>query len=190
MLETILRDSIKAMWLLWLVYWIVAARQAKITRWREGMLVRVFDVALLSSAATLLLGREWLPPILGAQFLGQGIVLPIIGTAATALGLGLAIWARVHLGRNWSGTITLKEEHALIRTGPYARIRHPIYSGVLLALLGAVLAIGEVRVVGAFVLVLAAFVRRVLAEEKHLRELFPQYAAYSRETAALIPFLF
>jgi protein-S-isoprenylcysteine O-methyltransferase Ste14 len=190
MLETILRDSIKAMWLLWLVYWIVAARQGKITRWREGILVRVADLALLLGAAALLLGRDWLPDIFVAQFLGQRIVPLIIGTAATALGLGFAIWARVHLGRNWSGTVTLKEEHALIRTGPYARVRHPIYSGVLLALLGAVLAIGEVRVVIAFVLVLAAFVRRVLAEEKHLRELFPQYASYSRETAALIPLLF
>lgn len=190
MLETILRDSIKAMWLLWLVYWIVAARQAKTTRWREGIFVRVVDLALLLCATLLLLAREWLPPVLGAQFLVQSIVFPLVGTAATALGLGLAIWARVHLGRDWSGTVTLKEEHALIRTGPYARVRHPIYSGVLLALLGAVLAIGEVRILIAFLLVLAAFVRRVLAEEKHLRGAFPQYAAYSRETAALIPLVY
>ena len=190
MLEMILRDSIKAMWLLWFVYWIVAAGRAKATRWREPVLIRVVDVMLFLCAASLLVARRWFPFILAAQFLGPGIVLPIIGTAATALGLGLATWARVYLGRNWSGTVTLKEEHALIRTGPYARVRHPIYSGMLLALLGAVLAIGEWRVLIAFLLVLAAFVRRVLAEEKYLREIFPQYVAYSRETAALIPRLF
>jgi protein-S-isoprenylcysteine O-methyltransferase Ste14 len=95
----------------------------------------------------------------------------------------------VHLGRNWSGTVTLKDDHALIRTGPYRQVRHPIYSGALLALAGTVLAVGECGVI-AFALVFLAVLRRVRVEEKHLRASFPDYDHYRRETAALIPFIY
>jgi hypothetical protein len=79
--------------------------------------------------------------------------MPAVGAALTALGLSFTSWARVHLGRNWSGTVTLKDDHALIRTGPYRRVRHPIYSGALLALAGTVLAVGQWRGVIALALV-------------------------------------
>ena len=66
-----------------------------------------------------------------------GPVLPLIGAAIVAAGIGYASWARVHLGRNWSSKVVVKEDHALIRTGPYRLVRHPIYTGMLLALLGS-----------------------------------------------------
>lgn len=190
MLEPIIRNAIRAMWLGWGIYWIVAARRAKATRFREASRERLVDGALLLLAAFLLLARELLPPWLNQRVIAPGPVLLSLGAVLTAAGLGFAIWARVHLGHNWSGTVALKDEHALIRTGPYARLRHPIYSGVLLALVGAVLAIGESRVALAFILVLAGFTRRALAEERHLREIFPDYDDYRAETAALIPFVF
>lgn len=99
------------------------------------------------------------------------------------MGLGIAIWARRHLGRNWSAEVRLKEGHALVRSGPYARVRHPIYPG-LLAMTGTALVVGEWRGVVAALLVLLAFVLKSRVEEERTREAFPEHEAYRRESAA------
>ncbi len=107
-----------------------------------------------------------------------------------AAGLGLAVWARAHLGRNWSGIVTVKKDHALIRTGPYRIVRHPIYTGLLLALIGTAAAIGEWRGVVAVICALIGFLRKIQVEEKRMRENFPEYSRYRQQTAALIPLLY
>lgn len=107
-----------------------------------------------------------------------------------AAGLGLAVWARAHLGRNWSGIVTVKKDHALIRTGPYRIVRHPIYTGLLLALIGTAAAIDEWRVVVAVICALIGFLRKIQVEEKRMRENFPEYSRYRQQTAALIPLLY
>ncbi len=190
MLESVLFSAIKAIWLAWAVYWVIAARRAKATRWRENWGVRVLDASLLLIAVLLFAAGRYVPAALCVRFLPRGPVAPSLGALLTGAGFLLAIWARAHLGRNWSGTVTLKEDHALIRAGPYARVRHPIYSGVLLALAGTALAVGEWRGMLAFAAVFVALLRRVRAEERHLSEIFPQYDRYRQETAALIPFVF
>jgi protein-S-isoprenylcysteine O-methyltransferase Ste14 len=190
MLEADLGNAMKAMWLGCGLYWVIAGRRAKATRWREDRLSRALDAGLLLVAAFLMLAGHRLPTLLCARFLPPGPAMPVVGAALTALGLSFTIWARVHLGRNWSGTVTLKDDHTLIRTGPYRRVRHPIYSGALLALAGTVLAVGEWRGVIALALVFLAVLRRVRVEEKHLRAIFPDYDHYRRETAALIPFIY
>ena len=190
MLEFTLGNAMKAMWLGWGLYWVLAARRAKAVRWREDWIARAVDTGLLLAAVLLMIAGHRLPTLLCERFLLRGIVALAIGALLTAIGLGFAVWARVHLGRNWSGTVTLKDDHTLIRTGPYARLRHPIYSGVLLALAGTALAVGEWRAVIALGLVFVAFLRRVRVEEEHLRKIFPDYDRYRRETAALIPFVY
>jgi len=182
--------AMKAMWLGWGLYWVIAGRRAKATRWRENWIARGLDVGLLLVAVLLMSAGHRLPALLCVRFLPPGPWLMAFGAVLTALGLGFAIWARVHLGHNWSGTVTLKDDHALIGTGPYRRVRHPIYSGVLLALAGTVLAVGEWRGVVALAIVFVAVLRRVRVEEQHLRATFPDYDQYRRETAALIPFIF
>ena len=189
MLEATLGNAMKAKWLGCGLYSVIAGLRAKATRWRENWLSRALDAGLLLVATILMLAGHRLPSLLCARFLPPGPAMPAMGAALTALGLGFAIWACVHLGRNWSGTVTLKADHALIRTGPYRRVRHPIYSGALLALAGTVLAVGECGVI-AFALVFLAVLRRVRVEEKHLRASFPDYDHYRRETAALIPFIY
>ena len=72
--------------------------------------------------------------MLSARFVPAGNLLPVLGAIMIAAGLGFAVWARAHLGRNWSGIVTVKEGHALVRTGPYRAVRHPIYTGLLLEL--------------------------------------------------------
>jgi protein-S-isoprenylcysteine O-methyltransferase Ste14 len=84
----------------------------------------------------------------------------------------------------------VKEDHALIRTGPYSRLRHPIYTGLLLAFLGTAMIVGEVRAFLAFVLLLISFAIKSQAEEARMRETFPEYEQYRRETPALIPYVF
>lgn len=190
MMESISDGAMKAMWIAWLIYWFAASRRVKATRWREGWRVRILDLLPLILAAILMAAREWLPAPLVARFLPPGVMLAVVGALLTGIGLGFSVWARVHLGRNWSGTVTLKDDHALIRSGPYRFVRHPIYTGLLLAAAGTVLAIGEWRGIVALALLFLAFLRRVRAEETQMRMLFADYARYANETAALIPFVY
>jgi protein-S-isoprenylcysteine O-methyltransferase Ste14 len=116
---------------------------------------------------------------------GNGPLL--VGAVLVAAGLAFAIWARRHLGRNWSSSVVLKQDHALIRSGPYRWVRHPIYTGILLALLGTAVTIGELRAAIGFALFVVSFVLKSRAEEKWMREVFPEYEQYRGNTAALIP---
>jgi len=99
------------------------------------------------------------------------------------------VWARVHLGGNWSGTVTVKEAHELIRSGPYSRVRHPIYTGLIAAALGTALASGTVGAALGAAIIAAALVRKLRAEEGFMHETFPgEYERYRAEVPALIPF--
>ena len=105
-----------------------------------------------------------------------------------AAGLSFAAWARVHLGKYWSGHVTLKPGHRLIRSGPYAIVRHPIYTGLLLAFIGTAVVIDEVRGVVAVILILEAHIRKLRLEERWLTgEFGSEYDLYKREVKALIP---
>jgi protein-S-isoprenylcysteine O-methyltransferase Ste14 len=96
----------------------------------------------------------------------------------------------VHIGTNWSGTVTIKQGHELVTTGPYALVRHPIYTGLLLALAGSALARGEWRGALAVLIALLALWRKLRLEEHWMREQFGEaYRAYSRRVAALVPFI-
>jgi len=110
------------------------------------------------------------------------------GIALTSLGVALAIWARYSIGQYWSARVTLKEGHRVIRSGPYAWVRHPIYTGMLLAAMGTALVIGEWRGVLAVVVMWAAHYRKALREEALLtRELGEEYVSYRRSTGFLFP---
>ncbi len=111
-----------------------------------------------------------------------------LGTAMLLVGLGLAVLARRHLGGNWSGLVTQKHGHELIRSGPYSWTRHPIYTGLLLAFAGSAVALDQWRGVVALLIVTVALVRKLRVEERFLEELFPrEYPRYRREVGALLP---
>jgi len=112
-----------------------------------------------------------------------------MAAALTAIGISLAIWARVFLGRNWSPRPAVKEHHELVTTGPYAYVRHPIYTGILLAALGTALT-GTLFGIGVFVFTSIVFRSRIGREEKIMLELFPnEYPAYQTRTKRLVPFV-
>jgi protein-S-isoprenylcysteine O-methyltransferase len=113
-----------------------------------------------------------------------------MGAAFTVAGILVAIWARFFLGRNWSAVVTLKRDHQLVRLGPYQLVRHPIYSGLLLALLGTALFHGQLRGLLAVILALAAWKFKSLQEESFmLQEFGGEYARYMQEVKGLIPFV-
>lgn len=184
------RQLMSGLWLAWALYWMVSAYGTKRTRRRESLGSRLSHVLPLAIGVVLIawphlhLGRALERPLLppGPLRFGSALVLVLAGLAFT-------VWARVHLGGNWSGTVTLKEGHELIRSGPYAYVRHPIYTGLLVALLGSAVACGELRALLGLAVVTAAFVRKLGTEERFMRESFPeQYVEYSSEVPALIPF--
>ena len=186
--RAVLQIIIPALWCAWLLYWIVAAADVKPTRWRETPASRLLHRVPLGLAAMLLLPHR-LEPIMTARYLPSGPLFPTLGAIMVALGLGFAIWARWHLGENWSGSVTLKEDHSLIQTGPYKYVRHPIYTGMLLAFVGSAAAVGEWRGILAVALALLAFLYKIRVEEAGMHKTFPEYERYRRTTAALIPFV-
>ncbi|HWB48878.1 MAG TPA: isoprenylcysteine carboxylmethyltransferase family protein [Stellaceae bacterium] len=181
---------IPAFWVTWLAIWLAGSWNVKRTQVREplgGALANRLPVLL---GALMLAAPAWQPALLTQRLL-WGPAGPAAGTVLVFAGLALSVWARWHLGRNWSSTVTVKEGHTLIRSGPYRWVRHPIYSGMVLALFGSALAIGAPRGFIGAGLILLGFVLKLLAEEARMRDTFPrEYAAYCRQTARLIPRVF
>ncbi|MGV1756664.1 methyltransferase family protein [Rhizobium sp. A22-96] len=177
-------------WGIWAAIWFIASFRVKKAARHEDPWSRLSNtVPIWICAFLLVVSPSWLGS-LSFRLVPQNLTYYGIGAAMTVIGLGFAIWARYHLGRNWSGVITVKQDHALIRTGPYALVRHPIYSGLILAILGAVLARGDVAALLAFAFMLYAVLRRVGIEERWMSETFGRdYADYKATTPALIPFL-
>lgn len=183
---------IPALWTAWLFYWLIAARDVKPARRRERPFSRMLSsLPLLLAAWLLSFPQHGVLAVLDRRFLPRNGVLGLGATGAVIAGITYAVWARRHLGREWSGVVTLKTDHRLIVTGPYRRVRHPIYSGLLLALAGSALALGEWRGLLGLLLALGAVLHRVTVEERLLTEAFGQdYATYRMRTAALLPGVF
>jgi protein-S-isoprenylcysteine O-methyltransferase Ste14 len=181
---------IPALWIVWLIYWAVASASVKPTRRREGARSRLSYTAPLLLGALLLASPHWTGS-LDARFVPFAAALFWIAVALVAVGLGFTVAARVWLGRNWSANVTLKQDHELIRTGPYRYVRHPIYTGLLVAFVGTGLAIGEWRALVALVLIAASFVRKIAIEERFLAGEFGEaHARYAAAVPALIPFVY
>ena len=138
-------DPILSLWLAWCFYWLVASLRTKPTRRQEGLASRASHIVPLLLGVLLLSFPRLAGPWLRVRVLPPAYAWFWVGFCCVALGLGFSVVARVWLGGNWSGTVTLKQGHELIRTGPYRFVRHPIYTGLLLAVLGSAIAIGEWR---------------------------------------------
>ncbi len=179
---------IRGLWILFALYWLISAFKRKKTKQRESPLQRLVYVFPLVAAFYLLSRPEAHYSWLGTRFVPDAAAVQWIAVLLTAAGVGIAIWARWHLGANWSGVVTLKEGHELIRTGPYRSIRHPIYTGILLALLGTAVALGEVRGLVAVGVAWLSFYIKANREESFLAQEFgPRFAEHQQHTGMFLP---
>ena len=190
------------LWACWAGYWILAAAGCRRAARTEARSSRLAHLLLLASSYALLFLEPITTGVLATPILqatpitqpssvlyGSGFALYGSGFALTACGLGLATWARVHIGRNWSGTVAIRSEQRLVESGPYAWIRHPIYSGLLLALAGSAIAIGTLAAVLAVTIAIVAFWRKIQIEEGWIDSAFGhEYADYRRRVGGLLPF--
>ncbi len=177
-----------ALWVFFSLYWSVAARNSAPVQRSEAVWSTLLHQALLNISLLLLF---WRVPGLGdRRFLP---VLPALVPIGIAIQVGfmlLAFWARHHLGQNWSGAITAKVDHQLIRSGPYRLIRHPIYTAMLGMTLGTAVTSGEWHAFAGVVLLSIAYYRKIRLEEENMRAVFgPEYEAYCRSSKALIPWM-
>jgi protein-S-isoprenylcysteine O-methyltransferase Ste14 len=179
-------------WLVFILYWLVSAFNRKATKKHEGYIGRLgYMLVMIVSFWFLYRPETGRYPILGLDFIPPTLAWRWAAVAITAAGVALAIWARRSLGSNWSGVVTLKEGHELIRKGPYRSIRHPIYTGILIALLGTAVMIGEVRGLLAVVACLLSFYIKARREESFLSQEFgPAFAEHRRHTGMFLPKLF
>jgi protein-S-isoprenylcysteine O-methyltransferase Ste14 len=171
-------------WVGFWLYWLVAAVSTKRGRVSWSRQLRIRAVIFV---AVILLVRA-------GAFRGHGISTGPwragIGLVMFAVGLGFAIWARVHIGRNWGTPMSQKEEPELVTSGPYRLVRHPIYSGILLAGVGTAVALSWVWLI-AVALAGVYFLYSAIVEERYLTEQFPDaYPTYKRSTKMLVPFVF
>jgi protein-S-isoprenylcysteine O-methyltransferase Ste14 len=185
----IYRELLFAAWILWLAYWAVSAVRVKQIERRESLRSRLaYILPLVIGGWLIVVSRARLGP-LSVQLWPDDTARWRCALVLVVLGLGFSIWARAHLGSNWSGTVTVKQGHELIRSGPYAYLRHPIYTGLIVALAGSAIACGEPSALLGLLIIVYSFARKLRLEEHFMREQFPgEYARYSSEVPALIPF--
>jgi protein-S-isoprenylcysteine O-methyltransferase Ste14 len=175
---------ILAGWVAFWIYWLAASVGVKAGQTRSSRFVGI-RVAVILLILLLVRTRALKGHTTTANPWLQGV-----GLAMFVIGLALAIWARVYLGRNWGMPMTQKIDPELVTTGPYRTVRHPIYSGIILAMIGTTIAVSLYWIV-AVVLVGGYFVFSAFTEERLMAGLFPDsYPAYKRSTKMLIPFIF
>jgi len=177
----VLKAAVAISWLVLGAYWLVSAIGVKAGRGSR----RRIPLTSLTAAAVALLVRG----LGGGSLAVHSPIVGTIGVVVFACGVALAIWARVHLGRNWGMPMTQKAEPELVTSGPYRLVRHPIYSGLLIALLGTALVTNLIGLIIAAILG-GYFYYSASVEERNLTAIFPStYPAYRARTKMLVPFV-
>ncbi|HEX4708783.1 MAG TPA: isoprenylcysteine carboxylmethyltransferase family protein [Candidatus Udaeobacter sp.] len=177
-------------WIVFVATWLLAALSTKRTVYRESPAQRLRYWLLLLIAYLLLMYGRQLPYPLNMRVLPHAAPVACTGALLCIAGLGVALWARLILGRNWSGVVTLKEGHELVECGPYRFVRHPIYTGILTMSFATALVLGHLAGFVGTLLMFVSFWIKLGHEEKLMLQQFPErYAAYQRRAKRLIPFL-
>ncbi|HEV2350046.1 MAG TPA: isoprenylcysteine carboxylmethyltransferase family protein [Terriglobia bacterium] len=189
-MHPVIHEGITLLWFvlvaLWLVSWISVKRTVRRQSWSS----RVLQGSLVAGGYVMMFNHTLRLGPLDGKFAPDSAGLEWSGLIVTAAEIALAIWARITIGRNWSSTVTVKEDHQLVRCAPYTLVRHPIYSGLLLASLGTAAAGREYRSLVGLVLVFIGFWVKLRLEERFMTEQFgSEYTRYKQEVKALIPYL-
>ena len=176
-------------WVVFATYWFISAMRVKVTAERQSLRSALAHRIPLGCSYVLLAARH-LPPPLNWPVPAPSDGARAMGDLFCVLGLFVTLWARSTLAGNWSGDVTFKQGHELIRTGPYRFVRHPIYTGLLAMCLGTALALGQFRGWLALSLMTAAFWIKLKQEERLMLRHFPNdYPAYQKQVKAIVPFV-
>lgn len=176
------------LWIVFMVLWLIWALRTKPTQTREGVSSRLSYIVLTFAAFWAMFSSDMPQDWMRTRLFAANLWTEWLGIGITAAGLAFAVWARAYLGTNWSGAVTVKVGHELVRSGPYRWVRHPIYAGMILAMLGTALERRQVRGLIAVVLLYAGFKIKSKIEEQAMAATFgSQYAEYASTTGAIIP---
>jgi protein-S-isoprenylcysteine O-methyltransferase Ste14 len=186
-------SAIKVISVCWMIFcgiWLIAALSTKRSVYRESRAQRLRYSILLVAGCFLLFRGHRLGYPLNARVIPEMDAIAVTAVISCVAGLVFCLWARAALGRNWSGAITLKEEHELIVRGPYRIVRHPIYTGLLAMLIATVIVQGHLAGIIGAALVFISFWIKLSHEEKVMLKQFPdQYAVYQQRVKRIIPFV-
>jgi protein-S-isoprenylcysteine O-methyltransferase Ste14 len=175
-------------WIAWVVYWVTMAFATKRTVEREGfigyrLVVGILIVGLVAAGRLLHVSSR-------SQLWHTPLVLGVVSDCIVVAGAAFTVWARITLGRNWSAEVTFKQDHELIESGPYALVRHPIYTGLIVMALGTAINFGRAFGFALLVALCGGLWWKARQEERIMSRHFPDaYAAYKVRVRAIIPFV-
>ena len=189
-MEPLAKNTITVCWSVFFIVWLLAALFTKRTVYHQGAPQRLrYMIPVLLGWYLVFRGYRFRPPF-NIHLIPQTDAILVAAAILCLCGLGFCLWSRAVLGRNWSGTVTLKENHELIVRGPYRLVRHPIYTGLLAMLLATWMEQSHIAGMIGFVLVFISFWIKLSGEEELMVNQFPdQYAAYRERVKRIIPFV-
>lgn len=185
---TIFEWLVFILWVIFWSYWFILAYRTRspIKRRKSAM----FPLLPLIAMSLWIVISIFFPGLPFLRIVPAGILIGLVGITITLAGLGFAVWARIHLGTNWSGQPVIRIDHTLVRSGPYRIVRNPIYTGLLIASIGTTLVVGEFWALIITIILLVVFAMKIQMEEEFLLEEFGEsFIRYKQTVKALIPFI-
>ncbi len=184
---------ISVLWLVFTIVWLLAAFASKRSTQRQTYVSRIVQGSLILVSMLFIFNfwnvfnmRSWFT----ARIIPATPFWALLGAGLAVAGVLLCFWARAILGRNWSGTVTIKQNHELILRGPYALVRHPIYTGLLVGMLGTAIVFGYARCfIGVLLCGFALWFKSQIEERFMVQQFGDQYTHYRQRVRALVPFV-
>ena len=190
MLAFFRNNPLALIWVAFGVFWVLPAVLGKRTVQRQASGARILQLAMLVAAYVLLADPDLGLRLLNLPVLRDGRTTDVIGYSLLAAGMVFAGWARFSLGGNWSSNVTIKQDHTLVSSGPYRIVRHPIYTGLLIALFGTAVVLGELRCFLGVLIAAIAWKYKSINEEAFMVQKFgEQYTQYRMQVKGLVPYI-
>jgi protein-S-isoprenylcysteine O-methyltransferase Ste14 len=183
-------NTLAMIWTVFWVLWVLPAIFGKRTIHRQSSGSRILQLGLMVAAYILIINSELPWGFLNQRLVPESRPAAMVGYGLLLAGMLFAGWARFSLGGNWSSSVTLKQDHTLVRSGPYRIVRHPIYTGLLVALLGTAIALGPLRCfVGVALAAVGWKIKSITEEALMMQQFGDQYTRYRLQVKALVPYI-
>jgi protein-S-isoprenylcysteine O-methyltransferase Ste14 len=183
-------NPLAVIWFFFGLCWLLPAIFGKRTIQKQTSRSRFLQLALLVGTYVLMAVPDLGWGLLNQPIVPRGRTPSVVGYGLLLAGMFFAGWARISLGGNWSSNVTLKQNHTLVRSGPYRVVRHPIYTGLLVALLGTAIDLGTLRCfLGVILAAIAWKIKSITEEQFMMQQVGDQYTRYRMQVKALVPYI-